>query len=210
MDLQDVQEKWKRKNKILFSRNSPCLQELLQHIRLQKHRTLVLWAFDCVQEPVRVLKERYPHETRPETAVALCREWARGAIKMPEAKQALLQAHAVAKELRNPADIALCHAVGQACATVHVETHAIGLPIYELTAVALENGIDQPARLAQVEKAVAAKIDAYIRRLDACAQTIQAQQGEWAGFLLDDSRPNKEFLAYQKQCARAETNRRQP
>jgi hypothetical protein len=186
MDLKDVREKEKRKNQILFSRDSSCLQELLQLIRLQKHRTIVMWVFECVRIPVQILKDRYPNEKRPETAVRLCIEWSKGNVKMPVAKRALLQAHAVAKELTNPADIALCHAVGQACATVHVETHAIGLVIYELTAIVREYGIDH------CEKKIEDKIAEYIFCLKSCATNIDTEPFEWADFLLDDSRPNKE------------------
>lgn len=42
MEFKDVEVKLKKKNKILFTRESACLQELLKEIRLQKHRTLVL------------------------------------------------------------------------------------------------------------------------------------------------------------------------
>ena len=61
---------------------------------------------------------------------------------MPEAKRAILNCHAVAKELTNKEDIALCHAIGQACGVVHTVGHAIGLPIYELTAIVYKYGID--------------------------------------------------------------------
>lgn len=193
MDLQDVSLKWKRRNQILFSRESPCLQELLAQICLQTHRTLVIWAFACVEKPLRRLQERYPQETRPERAVALCREWAQGKCKMPQAKQALLAVHAMAKELSDPVDIALCHAIGQACATVHVETHAIGLALYELTAIVRSCGI------AGCEPAVAARIAEYL----ACLQECRDSSGwaEWAPFLLDDSRPNKEALRIKRMAA---------
>lgn len=52
----DVEAKLKRKNEILFSRKSECLQELLALIREQKHRTLGLWAFACVEVPLQRLK----------------------------------------------------------------------------------------------------------------------------------------------------------
>ena len=87
MDFRDVKEKMRKKNKILFSRESPCLQELLALLRQQNHRTIVLWAFECVNDPVKLLKERYPDEERPQKAVDLCKEWAKGNIKMPIAKK---------------------------------------------------------------------------------------------------------------------------
>lgn len=44
--FKDVMIKLKKRNKILFDRNSPSLQKLLELIRVQNHRTLVLWAFE--------------------------------------------------------------------------------------------------------------------------------------------------------------------
>ncbi|HHX12103.1 MAG TPA: hypothetical protein GX731_04720 [Clostridiales bacterium] len=51
----DVDQKLKRKNQILFSRESQCLQELKSLIEEQKHRTLVLWALDCA---IKLLNKR--------------------------------------------------------------------------------------------------------------------------------------------------------
>lgn len=59
---------------------------------------------------------------------------------MPIAKKAILDSHAVAKETEDRIYAALCHAIGHYGATVHVETHAIGLPFYELTAIVMECG----------------------------------------------------------------------
>ncbi|HIZ54683.1 MAG TPA: hypothetical protein H9671_00555 [Firmicutes bacterium] len=153
---------------------------------------MVCWAFECVGEPLQILKTHYPDEKRPETAVRLSMAWAEGKIKMPEAKKAILQVHAAAKEIADPADIALCHAVGQACATVHVESHAIGLPVYELTAIVHQHGIENCG------PAIADKIQYYMKCLALCAQTTDAAPSRWADFLLDDSRPNKELLVFQK------------
>ncbi len=192
MDIQDVRDKWKRNNKLLFTRESACLQELLSLIRLQSHKTLALWALTCVQQPIDRLKERYPTDTRPETARLLSMQWAAGQIKMPAAKQAILQVHAMAKELDNPPDIALCHAVGQACSAVHVETHAIGLPIYELTALVQEYGLEA------CEAALVRRIAQYISCLHTCAEEANSPTLQWAAFLKDDTRPNKEQLLWEK------------
>lgn len=192
MWMEDVRRRLSRHNQILFSRESPCLQELLGEIRQHRHRTLVLWAFRCVQRPLAILRAHLPQEDRPQQAVALCRRWAAGEVKMPIAKKALLQAHQAAKELTSPEDIALCHAVGQACATVHVETHAIGLPVYELTAIVRRFGPEA------CEKPVEERIAAYLSALPACAQEADDGSHRWAPFLLDDSRPNKEQLLLEK------------
>ena len=94
--MKQVADKLKRQNQILFSRDSACLQELLELIRQQPHRVLVDWAFTCVERPLEILEAHLPREDRPRTAVETCRRWAAGEVKMPQAKRALLQAHQAA------------------------------------------------------------------------------------------------------------------
>lgn len=190
-----MEDKLKKGRSLLFSRDSDCLRELIGLIGQQKHRTLVRWAFDCVQRPLHVLETRYPDEPRPRQCLTLCEQWAGGVIKMPAAKRAILDVHALAKELEDKADIALCHAIGQGCATVHVETHAVGLAFYELTAIAREAGPEQ------AEAAVQRRIDDYRERLLYWQEHIDEDDTGWAAFLLDDSRPNKERLLNEKLTA---------
>jgi len=188
----DVEIKYKKRNKILFSRDSECLQELIGLIQLQKHRTLVMWALDCAKLPLEQFEIKYSDERRPRICLELCESWARGKIKMPIAKRAILDSHAVAKEIDDGEYGALCHAIGHAGATVHVETHAIGLPIYELTALVLKYGIDN------FQRPVSEKIAYYNDRLLYWQKNIDKQRLDWATFLLDDTRPNKERLLNEK------------
>lgn len=183
----DVKTKFRRKNKLLFSRDSECLEELSRLIQKQMHRTLVMWALDCAEITLIEFEEKYPEERRPRNCLALCEEWARGKIKMNEAKRAILDAHAVAKEIDDPEYEALCHAIGHAGATVHVGTHALGLPMYELTALVLKYGIDQ------FEEPVQDKIDFYQERLLYWQENTDQLKREWADFLQEDikNRRNK-------------------
>jgi hypothetical protein len=141
--LNEVQNRIKRKNQILFAKDSEFLTDLSALIQDQNHRTMVLWAFEFADETVQMLFERYPNEKRLESAVLISRDWAAGKLKMPVAKRAILQAHAVAKEIDSLEDIALCHAIGQACGVVHAKGHAIGFPIYELTAIIRHHGVPE-------------------------------------------------------------------
>ncbi len=76
----DVEIKFKKRNKMLFSRDSECLQELIKLIQLQNHRTLVMWALDCAKLPLKQFEEKYPNELRPRICLELCESWARGKI----------------------------------------------------------------------------------------------------------------------------------
>lgn len=181
-----------KKNKILFTRESECLQELIGLIQLQKHRTLVMWALDCAKRTLEQFEAKYPDENRPRICLKLCEDWATGKVKMPIARQAILDSHAVAKELGDSIYGDLCHAIGYAGATVHVETHAIGLPMYELTAIVLKYG------KGNFEKPVNEKLDYYYNRLLYWQKNTDKLGLDWANFLLDDSKPNKEKLLNDK------------
>ena len=182
----DVELRRRKNNQILFRRDSLCLQPLLEAIGEQDHRTVAAWALDCAWEPCRQLEERY-EDSRPRQAIETCWAWARGQAKMRQAQQAILAAHAMAKEVPSPADAALCHAVGQACGAVHVETHAIGLPMYELTAIV------RRAAGQEWKREVREKIAWYLARLEEQRQKTAEDPGPWATFLLK-ARPNKEGL----------------
>ncbi len=188
----DVEIKLKKGNKILFSRDSQCLQELIELIQLQNHRTLVMWALDCAKVPLKQFEAKYPDECRLRICLELCEDWARGRIKMPIAKRAILDSHAVAKEIDDKEYGALCHAIGHAGATVHVETHALGLPFYELTAIVLKYRKDN------FQKPVSEKINYYRSRLLYWQENTDKLGLSWAYFLLEDTRPNKERLLSEK------------
>lgn len=190
--IEEIKIKLKKKNQILFSRDSICLQDLLALICTEKHRTLVLWAFMQIDEIVHYLKEKYPNEECFDNALNLCKAWSRGEVKMPEAKRALLKVHGYAKEITDKYDIALCHAVGQGCATVHVETHAIGIVFYELTSLVLKYGVDE------VYPYIENKINKYISDLHECEKLVLDNNLKWADFLLRDDVLNKEMKLYEK------------
>lgn len=174
----DVEQKITKNNKILFSRDSLCMQDLIKLIERQNHRTLILWALDCGMEAVKEFETIYPKENRPRRALVLCDAWSRGDIKMAQAKRGILDAHGVAKEIDDKAAIALCHAIGHAGATVHVGAHAIGLPIYELTAIVLSN------ECKGYEGEVSKKIAYYLEKLKHWEENEKIVERTWANFLL--------------------------
>ena len=177
MWLAEVRAKAKRHNQILFSKESLLLDNLRHLIDQANRRALTLWALELAEDTVLQLAERYPEDLRPEEAIAASRAWAAGEIKIPFAKRAILNCHAMAKELTAPADIARCHAVGQACSVVHTAGHALGYPLYELTAIVLELGLDG------CRDSVEQRVMYYEQRLRYWMEFEKTCQKNWAGFL---------------------------
>ena len=173
----EVKAKAKRKNQILFSKDSLLLTDLCQLIEQANRRALILWALELAEETARELAGKYPEDPRPREAIAASKAWASGEIKMPIAKQAILNCHAMAKELADPADIARCHAVGQACSVVHTAGHALGYPMYALTAIVLEQGLDD------CRDAVEHRVRYYEQRLHYWAEHEKSCSQNWASFL---------------------------
>ena len=96
---------------------------------------------------------------------------------MPAAKAAILACHAVAKEGVSPEAAALCHAVGQACAVVHARGHALGFAVYELTAIARREGVEE------CRAAVEGRAREYAAQLARAQAGAQSASGPWAKFL---------------------------
>lgn len=138
-----------------------------------------MWALDCAQIPLEHFELKYPNETRPRTCLEVSKSWARGEVKMPLARRAILNAHAVAKEIDDPEYGALCHAIGHAGATVHAKGHAIGLPMYELTAIVIKYG------KADFHKPVKEKIDCYTEQLLYWEKRTAELKTDWADFLIN-------------------------
>ena len=179
MDWHDeVRTKLKRKNQVLFAKDAEFLQDLAMLFREQSHRTIVLWALDFAAESVAELEERYPDETRPREALEAARAWAAGDIKMRLAQRKILDCHAVAKELDSKEDIALCHAIGQACAVVHTAGHAMGYPMYELSSIVYQLGIEN------CSEAVEQRKQEYLQKLFYWNEHVGDYEGKWADFML--------------------------
>lgn len=175
--IDEVRQKLHRKNQILFSPDSPFLRELADTLPDCSHRTLVLWALELAEEDVRVLEAAYPEDSRPRGALAAAWMWSSGTIKMRAAQRAILDCHAVAKEISSPEHIALCHAVGQACGVVHTPGHAMGLPIYELTALIRRDGLEH------CREAVENRRQIYLDRLAYWREHAAQADKPWAPFL---------------------------
>lgn len=179
MDWQEeLSEKLKRKNQILFSKNSVILRELSMLLPEQDHRAIALWAFDLAEEAVSRLEEKFPGEQRPRNTLEASRLWAAGEIKMPQAKREILNCHAAAKEISDPEGIALFHAVGQACSVVHTAGHAMGFPIYEMTAIVQRYGFED------CREHILNRNREYIEKLLYWSENCDKAPCRWADFMI--------------------------
>lgn len=173
----DVERKIKLKRKILFSKDSECLFDLINRIESCKRKTLVMWALDCAESINSEIKNINLDTDKIDNAVEKCRKWAEGEIKMPKAKTAILSVHHAAKSTDDNSLAALYHAVGQACSTIHSPAHAPGLIYYELTSIVID------ADYINYEKLISEKIEWYSSRLEYWKRESQSEPYVWADFL---------------------------
>lgn len=133
--------------KMLSDWEAPCIQSLMRLIETQSKTTLAAWAAAYAAQILLPLWSRsFPDDPRPQSALAAARSWMSGAIKLPGAKQAILECHAAAREAdESPAAQAAARAIGQSASTIHSARHCIGLAFYGALAVAYDRlGVDAP------------------------------------------------------------------
>lgn len=151
--------------KVLSDWNAPYLQLLVRLIETQSKATLVYWSADYAGRVLLPLwNKHYPDDLRPKYALIAAREWLSGAIKLPQAKTAILECHAAAREAdANPVAQASARAIGQSASTIHSARHCIGLALYGALAVAYDT-LGTKATWQQLEQCAA---DECGRMLDA-------------------------------------------
>ena len=116
------------------------------------HKTLAVWAIDCVERVLPYFEDSYPDDPRPRIALETLQTWVEtGVFNMSVIRKASLDSHAAARDVDedNPARSA-ARAAGQAVATAHVYTHAIGAANYALQAIhRANNAMDADAAVAR-------------------------------------------------------------
>lgn len=126
--------------KMLSDWDAPYIQSLVMLIETQSKSTLAHWAVDYAELVILPLWSKYyPNDLRPQNAMNAVREWLSGAVKLPQAKKAILECHAAAREAyMNPAAQAAARAIGQSSSTIHSARHCIGLALYGAIAVSYD------------------------------------------------------------------------
>ena len=121
--------------------NKPFSEKTDHQVFKPDQKILALWAADCAEHVLPCFEERYPDDDRPRKAIEACRRWAAtGVFRMADIRKASLDAHSAAREAKEDDATAAAHAAGQAVATAHVPTHALGSALYGIRAAAARCG----------------------------------------------------------------------
>ncbi len=97
------------------------------------HQLLALWAAACAERVLPLFESARPSDARPRHAIEQARAWARGEIRMSQARAAGGHAMAAARDLSGAARHA-AFAAGQAGVVAHVAAHDLGAAAYAIKA----------------------------------------------------------------------------
>jgi hypothetical protein len=97
------------------------------------HQLLALWAAKCAEHVLHIFEDGQPSDTRPRDAIEAARAWARGDMKMMDARARGGHAMGAARPLRGAARYA-AYAAGQAACVGHVPEHDLGAAAYAIRA----------------------------------------------------------------------------
>lgn len=120
--------------KTKFSLNDSAFATL---VATTDQKTLMVWALECVRRVLPYFVEQFPQDPRVLQALQVGEQWLEtGVCKMVVIRGASLGAHAAAREVgENSPARSVARTAGQAVATAHVPTHALGAANYAQQAV---------------------------------------------------------------------------
>ncbi|HLT19652.1 MAG TPA: hypothetical protein VKZ96_09355 [Thermomicrobiales bacterium] len=114
------------------------------------HQLLALWAATCAEHVLHLFEAVRPDDRRPRHAIEQARAWARGEIKMTDARTAAGHANAAARDLTGAPRFA-AYAAAQAAAVAHVAAHELGAAAYAIKAVRAAAPSDQAELAGRLE-----------------------------------------------------------
>jgi hypothetical protein len=97
------------------------------------HHLLAWWAAACAEHVLQLFEAEKPADARPRQAIEQARAWARGEIRMSQARAAGGHAMAAARDLSGAARYT-AYAAGQAAVVAHVAAHELGAAAYAIKA----------------------------------------------------------------------------
>lgn len=147
-----------KKSKFSLAQHKAQFVEL---VNKTDQKTLAVWAIECAERVLPYFEAQYPDDHRPRSAIETLQTWiVSGVFSMAVVRKASLDSHAAAREVgEDNAARSAARAAGQAVATAHVPTHAIGAAIYALQA------IHRATDVSGAEAAVAKELDWQYKRL---------------------------------------------
>lgn len=153
--------------KVLNDWKASYIISLMKLIETQSKKTLANWSLDYSEKVILPLWQKYhPDDSRPQNALYAARKWLSGEIKLPQAKKAILECHAAAREAEgNPVAQAAARTIGQCASTIHSVRHCIGLAFYGALAVAYDMlGTDAPwSEIEEYAKEECGRMEAALR-----------------------------------------------
>jgi hypothetical protein len=108
------------------------------------HRRLALWAALCADHVLHLFEDEQASDARPRDAIEAARRWARGEMKMMDARARGGHAMGAARPLHGAARYA-AYSAGQAACVGHVAEHDLGAAAYAIRAVGAANPGDPAA-----------------------------------------------------------------
>ncbi|MDD3028225.1 MAG: hypothetical protein PHI41_09305 [Erysipelotrichaceae bacterium] len=172
MAIEEVERRLKRDNKILFARDSPSLASLVAILETMDKKAVVLWALDQATAVVMELDGKYPEIGLFVESLNLANLWFQGQVKMAPVKNAILQLHKIAGEFEKDgstrADGLKIRALAHGLATIHSKKHAIGLPMYYLSALVCRDKDNYQVLVTDMIKQYRAALEYYDSHLSEC------------------------------------------
>lgn len=163
-----------RQRKLLFMPSDDEVADLYAFAADCSKLCMVAWASEYSERYVSLFEE-YSDDYRVRQARDAALLWAKGQMKMPEARRYILAAHKAASECGNRVAEAAARAVAHAASSVHSARHAAGLALYGLTALGLKYGRDS------------SEVEEETRRLTEGLARVATEKKylllEWASFL---------------------------
>lgn len=144
--LNQIKANLKKKRQVLIDKDNPLLYPLIEQLSSCNRATIALWGLyyvDIVINDLKLIDDIHYQEIK--YLIDQTENWFYGYIKMSEAKKYILSIHGFAKKSNDAIAIAYYHAIGQALACIHTPKHALGIPLYDLTAqIRAHNDVNIP------------------------------------------------------------------
>ena len=116
----------------------------------EDRRVLIVWAAACAERVLDLFEAVRSGDDRPRKAVEGARAWARGKIRVGDARRLAFASHAAAREAAQPEAVAAARACGQAVAVAHMAGHARGAADYAAKAVSFANSTGSESAQSEV------------------------------------------------------------